>query len=196
MGSEKYTMNKLLQYINTEDMNEVVNFLFDKIPTGIIIVDNAQNILYQNRKATYFMERFQLPVEISRVSKRIFNAMQLSKMSEEFPGEIHIKKKYNKSPSNWTFRIVFKEEPNPYICIFIIEDTISNKLDLNKIRQQFRLTRRETDVLRRVLDGLKNLEIAEELEISEQTVKDHLSNIYMKIGVRNRFSLMRELVNQ
>jgi len=195
MGSE-YIMGKLLQYINTDDMNEVVNFLFDKIPTGIIIVDKAQNILYQNRKATYFMERFQLPVEISRVSKRIFNAMQLSKMSEEFPGEIYIKKKYNKSPSNWTFRIVFQEGPTPYICIFIIEDTISNKLDLNKIRQQFRLTRRETDVLRRVLDGLKNLEIAEELEISEQTVKDHLSNIYMKIGVRNRFSLMRELVNQ
>jgi DNA-binding CsgD family transcriptional regulator len=189
-------MNKLLQYINTEDMSGVVNFLFDNIPTGIIIVNNAQKILYQNRKATYFMERFQLPAEISRVSKRIFNAMQLSKLAEEFPGEIYIKKKYNKSPSNWTFRIVFKEEPNPFICIFIIEDTISNKLDLNKIRQQYRLTRRETDVLRRVLDGLKNLEIAEELEISEQTIKDHLSNIYMKIGVRNRFSLMRELVNQ
>ena len=196
MNSEEYTMNKLLQYINTEDMSGVVNFLFDNIPTGIIIVNNAQNILYQNRKATYFMERFQFPAEISRVCKRIFNAMQLSKMAEEFPGEIYIKKKYNKSPSNWTFRIVFKQEPNPFICIFIIEDTISNKLDLNKIRQQYRLTRRETDVLRRVLDGLKNLEIAEELEISEQTIKDHLSNIYMKIGVRNRFSLMRELINQ
>jgi DNA-binding CsgD family transcriptional regulator len=196
MDSEKHIMDKVLQYINTEDMSEVVQFLFDNIPTGILIVNKEQNILYQNRKAIYFMERFQLPVEILRVSKRLFNAMQLSKLGEEFPGEIYIKKKYNKSPSNWTFRLVFKKEPPPYICIFIIEDTISNKLDLNKIRQQFRLTRRETDVLRRVLDGLKNLEIAEELEISEQTVKDHLSNIYMKTGVRNRFALMRELVNQ
>jgi len=196
MDSEKYTMDKLLQYINADNMNDVVHFLLDKIPMGIIIVDRGQNVLYQNRKAVYFMERFQLPVEISRVSKRIFNAMHLTKLAEEFPGEIYIKRKYNKSPSNWTFRIVFKEEPDPYICVFIIEDTISSKLDLNKIRQQFRLTRRETDVLRRVLDGLKNIEIAEELEISEQTVKDHLSNIYMKIGVRNRFSLMRELVNQ
>lgn len=196
MDSEKHIMNKLLEYINNDEIHEVVRFLFDTIPVGILIVNRVQDILYQNRKATYFMERFQLPDEISRVSKRIFSAMQVSKVAEEFPGEIYIKKKYNKSPSNWTFRIVFREESNPYICIFIIEDTISNKLDLNRMRQQFRLTRRETDVLRRVLDGLKNLEIAKELEISEQTVKDHLSNIYMKIGVQNRFSLMRELVNQ
>jgi len=196
MDSEKHIMDKLLQYIKTDEIHEVVRFLFDTIPVGILIVNEVQDILYQNRKATYFMERFQLPDEISRVSKRIFSAMQVSKVAEEFPGEIYIKKKYNKSPSNWTFRIVFREESTPYICIFIIEDTISNKLDLNRMRQQFRLTRRETDVLRRVLDGLKNLEIAKELEISEQTVKDHLSNIYMKIGVQNRFSLMRELVNQ
>ena len=196
MDSEKHIMDKLRQYIKTDEIHEVVRFLFDTIPVGILIVNEVQDILYQNRKATYFMERFQLPDEISRVSKRIFSAMQVSKVAEEFPGEIYIKKKYNKSPSNWTFRIVFREESTPYICIFIIEDTISNKLDLNRMRQQFRLTRRETDVLRRVLDGLKNLEIAKELEISEQTVKDHLSNIYMKIGVQNRFSLMRELVNQ
>jgi DNA-binding NarL/FixJ family response regulator len=66
---------------------------------------------------------------------------------------------------------------------------------MNDIRKQFRLTRRETDILRRVLDGLKNVEIAEELEISEQTVKDHLSNIYMKSGVENRFDLARLLMN-
>ncbi|KPK45521.1 MAG: hypothetical protein AMK74_03230 [Nitrospira bacterium SM23_35] len=66
---------------------------------------------------------------------------------------------------------------------------------MNEIRKQFRLTRRETDILRRVLDGLKNVEIAEELEISEQTVKDHLSNIYMKSGVENRFDLARLLMH-
>jgi len=65
---------------------------------------------------------------------------------------------------------------------------------MNKIRQLYGLARRETDILRRTLDGLKNVEIAEDLEISEQTVKDHLSNIYTKMGVENRFELIRFLV--
>jgi DNA-binding NarL/FixJ family response regulator len=65
---------------------------------------------------------------------------------------------------------------------------------MNRIRQQHSLTRRETDILRRVIDGLLNTEIAEELQMSEQTVKDHLSNIYRKIGVENRLSLIRNLM--
>ena len=66
---------------------------------------------------------------------------------------------------------------------------------MNEIRQQYKLTRRETDIIRRVLDGLKNIEISKDLEIVEQTVKDHLSNIYMKIGVQDRFDLIRSLVS-
>jgi DNA-binding NarL/FixJ family response regulator len=66
---------------------------------------------------------------------------------------------------------------------------------VNEIRQQYKLTRREADIIRRVLDGLKNIEISKDLEIVEQTVKDHLSNIYMKIGVQDRFDLIRSLVS-
>jgi DNA-binding NarL/FixJ family response regulator len=65
---------------------------------------------------------------------------------------------------------------------------------LNVIRRQYRLTRKQTDILRRVVDGLKNVEISEELSITEQTVKDHLTNIYEKMGVADRMSLMRSLL--
>ena len=87
-----------------------------------------------------------------------------------------------------------QEKLSPLVYLLIFEETVSNKLDMNSVRQQFRLTRRETDILRRVLDGSKNTEIAVELEISEQTVKDHLSNIYSKTGTENRMALMRNLV--
>jgi len=68
-------------------------------------------------------------------------------------------------------------------------------MDVNAIRQQYKLTRKESDILRRVLDGLKNIEISKELEIIEQTVKDHLSNIYSKLGVENRNALYRSLLS-
>jgi two-component system nitrate/nitrite response regulator NarL len=51
------------------------------------------------------------------------------------------------------------------------------------------LTPRELQVLRMVADGLRNRAIAEQLEISEGTVKIHLHNIYEKIDVENRVEL-------
>jgi DNA-binding NarL/FixJ family response regulator len=49
-----------------------------------------------------------------------------------------------------------------------------------------RLTQRELEVLRLVSDGKGNPEISEELSISEQTVKTHVSSLLEKLGVDNR----------
>jgi NarL family two-component system response regulator LiaR len=49
-----------------------------------------------------------------------------------------------------------------------------------------KLTERETDVLRLLASGMANKEIAAEMHISETTVKTHVSNILMKLGVPSR----------
>ena len=48
------------------------------------------------------------------------------------------------------------------------------------------LTERETDVLRLLATGKANKEIALALHVSETTVKTHVSNILMKLGVSSR----------
>ena len=49
-----------------------------------------------------------------------------------------------------------------------------------------KLTERETEVLRLLASGMANKEIALEMHISETTVKTHVSNILMKLGVPSR----------
>jgi DNA-binding NarL/FixJ family response regulator len=51
------------------------------------------------------------------------------------------------------------------------------------------LTSRELRIVRMVATGLHNREIAEELSITEGTVKVHLHNIYEKLGVTGRVEL-------
>ena len=48
------------------------------------------------------------------------------------------------------------------------------------------LSRRELEVLSLIAEGLSNQEIARRLVISLRTVKWHASNIYGKLGVKNR----------
>jgi len=48
------------------------------------------------------------------------------------------------------------------------------------------LTERELDILKLVAQGLSNQEIAEELVISERTVRTHVSNILSKLHLANR----------
>ena len=192
--SKKIQDIALSQY-HAGNNNEIINFVFDALPVGVVIFNRKIDIVYNNKQASLFLSRYKIPEEIPSVSGRIFDALDRDKFQELFPGEIIVTKKFEGSPSNWLFRFAIPSKSQPIIVLFIIEDKISNKLNVNEIRQQYKLTRREADIIRRVLDGLKNIEISKDLEIVEQTVKDHLSNIYMKIGVQDRFDLIRSLVS-
>jgi len=56
-------------------------------------------------------------------------------------------------------------------------------------RDKPRLSNREREIVALVAQGLKNREIAERMFISEQTVKNHLHNIFDKLGVSDRLEL-------
>ena len=67
----------------------------------------------------------------------------------------------------------------------IVREEDSSPLDL--------LTKREREIALLVSDGKTNIEIAKELNLAEITVKKSLSNIYARLGVSNRTSLLKKL---
>ncbi|CAN5675124.1 hypothetical protein BH23CHL2_BH23CHL2_20890 [soil metagenome] len=56
------------------------------------------------------------------------------------------------------------------------------------------LTARETEVLRLVIEGITDAEVAEQLHISPRTVGQHLRSIYNKLGVSSRTAATRRAV--
>ena len=55
------------------------------------------------------------------------------------------------------------------------------------------LSKREIDVFRLLLEGKRRKDIAEELFVTESTIKKHSSSIYRKIGVENRKELLSKI---
>jgi two-component system response regulator DegU len=58
------------------------------------------------------------------------------------------------------------------------------------------LTRRELEILKLVAEGLTNEEIGRRIFISEKTVKTHLTNIFDKLKVNNRFKAALLIMNR
>ena len=61
----------------------------------------------------------------------------------------------------------------------------------DRLHDDCNLTRREIMVTECIIYGMTTPEIAHKLGISVNTAKKHLENIYRKVGVNNRMSLMR-----
>ena len=56
------------------------------------------------------------------------------------------------------------------------------------------LTKREREVIELLITNLTTKDIAEKLGISEKTVRNHISNVMQKLGVKGRSSAVVELL--
>ena len=56
------------------------------------------------------------------------------------------------------------------------------------------LTTREKEVFTLLVSGLSTKEIASSLNISEKTVRNHISNVMQKLGVKGRANAVIELL--
>ena len=61
------------------------------------------------------------------------------------------------------------------------------------LSKQYGITEREVEIIKLIVEGQNNQEIGEKLYISPNTVKNHIYNIYRKIGVKNRYELINLL---
>lgn len=75
--------------------------------------------------------------------------------------------------------------------IVILNEITSGQADNLPRQNQYRLSKREMDIIYYLNQALSYEEIAEKLIISKQTVHTHVKNIYRKLGAKNRIELYR-----
>lgn len=101
-------------------------------------------------------------------------------------GEIYRKVKLNSEEHKFSEKctmIFRKYEKHMNVLLYVNSDSAISML-----------TKREQEIATLVADGKTNLEIAKELNIAEITVKKSLSNVYARLGVPNRASLIKKII--
>ena len=97
--------------------------------------------------------------------------------------------------------VVRGQDPSDYVVMVQAEEDILEGLSdkANKLLEagrsahsRVKLTRREEEVLAGLMKSLANKEIAATLNLSERTVKFHVSSLLAKFQVRGRMELVRE----
>ena len=80
----------------------------------------------------------------------------------------------------------------PTLCMTLFRyiHTQSTQIPRLQLRRDLTLTRREQQHIQMISRGLTNKEIACELHLSEQTVKNHVHRILRKVGASDRMSLI------
>jgi DNA-binding NarL/FixJ family response regulator len=95
----------------------------------------------------------------------------------------------------------YKEGSSPKLAAIIADVTeegpvMSGGSSQTDNIERISLTARETDVLRYLVQGLANKEIAANMDISESTVKNTLQQLFARTGVRTRSQLVRVALEQ
>ena len=111
----------------------------------------------------------------------------------------YILKKSNSKELKKAINIIISGDSyiQPSLLPLLNSRLISRNLEQKKIKL---LTKREMEILIQVAGGMFNKEIAINLNISERTVKNHISNIFKKIDVSDRtqaavFAIRNNLIN-
>lgn len=71
----------------------------------------------------------------------------------------------------------------------------TNREKMELIFKKYYISKREKEIVQEICEGKTNQQIADELFISLQTVKDHTHRIYSKIGINSRMKLVQLVTN-
>ena len=168
--------------------------LIDKNKPGLIIINSSIGEI-SGIDILKIIREHKMPIKILFISSEINVNVSIDALNYNVDGLI-LK---NSSLSDFLSAINSILEDNQFIHPLIL-DAVNSYLAQTDNCKKTTLTKRETQILCMISAGYLNKEIGSELNISERTVKNHVSNLFKKIGVSDRtqaavYAIKNNLVN-
>ena len=168
--------------------------LIDKNKPDLIIINSSIGEI-SGIDILKIIREHKMPIKILFISYEINVNVSIDALNYNVDGLI-LK---NSSLSDFLSAINSILEDNQFIHPIIL-DAVNSYLAQTDNCKKTTLTKRETQILCMISAGYLNKEIGSELNISERTVKNHVSNLFKKIGVSDRtqaavYAIKNNLVN-
>ncbi len=185
----------------------ILKYIEKQSTIGMILLDERLKIIYINGKAVEILAAFGDSAADVSGRDRI-PALLLKDCREMKAGLAGSPAGYPAIPRKRTIKGMdctrysisskaFEQDPgsdNSLLFMISIEEMPPVEVNPQHLIDSYHLSKREIDVAGLLFSGLKNAQIADKLFISEITVKKHLQNIYSKVGVNNRTSLVNKML--
>lgn len=168
--------------------------LIDKNKPDLIIINSSIGEI-SGIDILKIIREHKMPIKILFISSEINVNVAIDALNYNVDGLI-LK---NSTLSDFLSAINSILEDNQFIHPLIL-DAVNLYLAQTDNCKKTTLTKRETQILCMISAGYLNKEIGSELNISERTVKNHVSNLFKKIGVSDRtqaavYAIKNNLVN-
>ncbi len=84
---------------------------------------------------------------------------------------------------------------SPFAARTLLQE-VYQRNDNSKVPEDYKLTKREIEVCKAIIEGKTYREMAEELNMASSTAKKHILNIYKKLQVNSRVSFIKKVINE
>jgi DNA-binding CsgD family transcriptional regulator len=178
---------------------------------GIIILNRKGKVLYQNEEAQVITEALAgRDQDSSRVSRRslpqivfeIYTEFKQRKALNRGPMERSSRfgtREYHRDDAVYLFRPLLlqsqRDESDSKQLLILIE-RIPRNLELSPHEKPVKLTPREKSVVKLLIEGMTNKEVARSMHIVEYTVKDHIKRIMKKYNVTTRAGIVAKSLSE
>jgi DNA-binding CsgD family transcriptional regulator len=184
----------------TENLNttpsKTVTRPWSKPNPGLILLDAALNPVAFNLEAAFILAypeqpdletpaQFRIPEQIITEIQRPLSAFpvitQFGAGRRKYVSHVFALKPYDERISEPVFAVLLQRNCSSMEAIY-------------EVAAEFRLTEREREALKGISMGLTSKELAEEMEISPNTVKAYLRLIMVKMGVSTRAGILAKIL--
>lgn len=174
---------------------------------GVMLFAGTGDVLFINAEAEVLNQQILearheagaqevLPIEILDLCVSLRNLLE-HKDQENSEEEHELRRVAGDLPIPVLFRgfPLASHSPHDDACMLVIMEKIGRERRIvpDQVKDQFRLTEREVEIVKYISEGWTNKEIAHHLEISEHTVKEHVRHLLKKTKSTTRTGILAQI---
>ena len=201
-----HSYSNYLKYSSTALRLEMMNKILLTIPLGTILLDSRFNIIFSNNLACdCCAEILEITSnDVNNINKKNLSFKDQQKVVNSIVDTMTaINNKFQNTINTYyaTYSIMIvpcithnrSNNIETLYYMYIQKQLSSTRVDLETFAQKYNLTHQELNIIQLVQEGCSSIEISEKLYISKHTVKSHFTNIYRKLNISNRVSLLHKI---